>query len=76
VRRWLIRLLRQLADRLELPLLSELQNHARDQTAFWEQRLGAGFGEAKRHAVYAALIKAFPEEDKRVISRVIEDSLP
>lgn len=32
-------------------------------------------GEAKRHQVYAYLIKAFPEESKRRLSRAIEDAL-
>ena len=40
-----------------------------------DKRLGQGFGEAKRHQVYAALIKTFPSASKRELARVIEDAL-
>jgi len=43
--------------------------------AAWEAQLGAGFGEAKRHQVYAALIKQFPAVEKRSIARAIEDAV-
>ncbi len=32
-------------------------------------------GEAKRHQVYAALIKAFPNASKRILSQAIEDAV-
>lgn len=32
-------------------------------------------GEAKRHQVYAALIKHFPAHDHRQLSRAVEDAL-
>lgn len=34
-----------------------------------------GSGEAKRHQAYAQLIKDFPNESKRVLSRAIEDAV-
>lgn len=33
---------------------------------------GAGYGEAKRHQVYAQLIKEFPDTPKRVLALAIE----
>ena len=38
----------------------------------WDGRLEAGFGEAKRHGVYAQLMKEFPAEPKRNLSFLIE----
>lgn len=51
---------------------STLVEAARFLILDWESRLGAGFGEAKRHQVYASLIKQFPEQSKRSISLIIE----
>lgn len=73
--------LRRLADRLDPPvapvapdlgpLLARAVALVAEQEARWPDR----DGEAKRHQVYAALIKAFPGESKRVIARAIEDAL-
>ena len=73
--------LRRLADYLDPPLipaapdlgplLARAVALAAEQDARWPDR----DGEAKRHQVYAALIKAFPGESKRVIARAIEDAL-
>ena len=42
-----------------------------EQQEKWPERSGEG----KRHAVYAALIKLFPEASHRSLSRAIEDAI-
>lgn len=79
----LARWLRRLADRLDPPVPvvpedvpdSPYLSAARLLTEAVEARHGKGFGEAKRHQVYAALIKQFPDASKRALSRAIEDAL-
>ena len=41
----------------------------------WEERLGTGYGDAKRAQVYSRLQKRFPGVSKRILSRAIEDAL-
>lgn len=69
--------LRRLADWCDPPSVeaSPYVTVARLYVAEAEKRLGAGFGEAKRHQVYAALIKSFPRASKRVLARAIEDAI-
>ena len=38
----------------------------------WEAKLGAGFGEAKCHNVYAQLLKEYPTARKRDLRYAIE----
>lgn len=70
----LIRWCRQFAIWLEGPYPEKILALARclvqSQAAFPDRS-----GEAKRHQVYAALIKAFPETEKRQLSRIIEAAL-
>lgn len=66
--RWVLVRLDPVADPALLAAASALIADA-------ERTFGRGFGEAKRHAVYAGLIKAYPTHAKRDLSRVIEDAL-
>ena len=60
IARWL----RRLADYLDPPVVAYAHDPYRDITTALivdaEARLGAGFGDAKRRDVYAALMKRFP----------------
>lgn len=68
--------LRRIADRLDPPPdRSPVVKAARVLVGEAERMFGAGYGEAKRHFVYASLIKAYPNISKRVLSRAIEDAL-
>jgi hypothetical protein len=49
---------------------------AKALTEQWEAALGAGYGEAKRHQVLAALAKQYPDLSKRTLAQAIEDALP
>lgn len=61
---------------VEKPAVDEaLLSAAKILTHEWEVKLGPGFGEAKRHNVFARLVKQFPDKPKRDLSRVIEDAL-
>lgn len=80
MRIWLALHLRRVAEWLDpaplQALLDGLQLRARALTAAQEPLFtGPGFGEAKRHNVYAQLQKDFPRLSRRVISRAIEDAL-
>lgn len=44
-------------------------------TQLYERQYGAGFGEAKRHQVYARLMKEFPTIKRRTLSVAIERAL-
>ena len=46
---------------------------ARQLTAQWKDSDASG--EYKRHQVYAALLKRYPQESKRVLGRAIEEVL-
>ena len=74
MRIWLALKLRQLAAWLDPPS-GPLAIRTRVLIHEAEQRLGAGFGEAKRHQVYAQLIKEFPALSKRHLSLAIEHAL-
>lgn len=67
--------LRRLADWCDPPRVHPVVSIARllcdEQERYWPERSG----EAKRHQVYAALMKRFPGESKRVIARAIEAAL-
>ena len=52
------------------PLLVRTQVLTREQNT-----IEGRSGEAKRHQVYARLIKDFPETSHRVLARAIEDAL-
>ena len=67
--------LRRLAEWLDPLSDPTVLSRARELTQEWESKLGAGFGEAKRHQVYARLIKEFPEKSKRQLSAIIEAAL-
>lgn len=74
------RLLRRLADYLDPPKPIAYEPHPyRDITnaliAEAEVRFGAGFGDAKRRDVYAALMKRFPTARKRDLAYAIEQVL-
>ena len=69
--RWLRRIAEWL-DPLHDPILLA---RAKELVEKWEKELGPGFGEAKRHQVYAKLLKEFPAIAKRVISATIEEAL-
>lgn len=68
--------LRRLADWLDPPVKPYVPDPYRDITtaliAEAEARFGAGFGEAKRRDVYAALMKRFPQAKKRDLAYAIE----
>lgn len=68
--------LRRLADRLDLPPIEDgLVCEARALCALQDRDWPDRSGEAKRHQVYAALLKLFPSRTKREISKAIEDAL-
>lgn len=74
--------LRRLADYLDPPVIAPVvyePDPFRDITtaliAEAEQRFGAGFGDAKRRDVYAALMKRFPDAKKRDLAFAIEQVL-
>lgn len=66
IARWL----RRLADYLDPP--PPMLARVKQLTDEWDGKLGAGFGEAKRHNVYAQLIKEFPKVSKRELAYAIE----
>lgn len=75
-------LLRRLADALDPPtpvMVPELPNLFLDRVraliARWDATLGPGFGEAKRHQVYAQLLKEYPDTRKRDLAFAIEQVL-
>lgn len=75
-------LLRRLADYLDPPVIAPVvytpdpfRDIAAALIAEAEARFGAGFGDAKRRDVYAALIKRFPEARKRDLAYAIEQVL-
>lgn len=72
----LARFLRRLADWLDPPVCPYVPDPFSDITraliAEAEQRFGAGFGDAKRRDVYAALMKRFPVAKKRDLAYAIE----
>lgn len=76
-------LLRRLADWLDPPVPIVVPEpepnpfHARVRSlmAIMDARFGAGFGEAKRHNVYAQLIKEYPDVRKRDLAYAIEQVL-
>ena len=75
IARWL----RRLADWLDPPVRTPevvISDPFRDVTAGLiaeaERRFGAGFGDAKRRDVYAALMKRFPQARKRDLAYAIE----
>lgn len=53
------------------PVLARAVALTREQESRWPERSG----EAKRHQVYALLLKEFPDTSKRSVSRAIEDAL-
>lgn len=77
IARWL----RLAADWLDPPVVvvppdqGPLLARAGELVGVAERIFGAGFGEAKRHQVYARLTKDFPDISRRVISRAIEAAL-
>lgn len=75
IARWL----RRLADYLDPPAVIPSTSPYHDITtaliAEAEARFGAGFGEAKRRDVYAALMKRFPQARKRDLAYAIEQVL-
>lgn len=78
IARWL----RRLADYLDPPVRQPeavRSSPYRDITtaliADAEARFGAGFGDAKRRDVYAALLKRFPQARKRDLAYAIEQVL-
>ena len=75
MKRWQMWLLERVFEILGGGAIEDLAGRAKKLTKEAEARLGAGFGEAKRHQVYAQLIKEFPKVTKREISRAIEDAL-
>lgn len=76
MRRWLAQGLRRVADWLDpAPDRGPLVTRARVLCDLEDAIRGPGFGEAKRHQVYARLLKDFPEVPKRAIARAIEDAL-
>lgn len=71
--------LRELAGMLAEPVVhvevaTPLLRRARELTAHHETQWTDG--EQRRHQVYAQLIKEFPGESKRALSRAIEAGLP
>lgn len=77
--RRLATLLRRWADALDPPVITPVTyapDPYRDLTraliAEAEGRFGAGFGDAKRRDVYAALMKRFPDARKRDLAYAIE----
>ena len=73
------RYLRRIADWLDPPVVAYVPHPYRDIAAGLiaeaEARFGAGYGEAKRRDVYAALQKRFPAARKRDLALVIEQVL-
>lgn len=71
----LVRGLRWVLQRIEPVRLDPIVWRAlalvNEQDARWPERSG----EAKRHQVYALLLKEFPDTSKRSVSRAIEDAL-
>lgn len=74
VRSWCLDLIEWLTDSAEPEPAHRVT--ARRLTQEWEDALPDGHGEAKRHQVLAALIKAHPTVSLRELSQVIEDELP
>jgi hypothetical protein len=64
--------LRALADLLDPPPDTMLLQVADHLCAFQEKNYPERGGEAKRHQVYAALLKMFPDRTKRNVARAIE----
>ena len=72
----LARLFRRVAEWLDPHYNPALLSRARELTKLAEEtHVGSGFGEARRHQVYARLIKEFPSWSRRAISLVIEAAL-
>ena len=67
--------LRRLAEWVDPTLWDEIDETAERLARAAEEAHGAGFGEAKRHQVYARLIKVYPTVSKRLLSRAIEDAV-
>ena len=54
----------------------DILRRAKVLTELYERQYGQGFGEAKRHQVYARLMKEFPTIRKRTLAVAIERALP
>ena len=67
--------LRALAERIDPTRWDAVDETAVRLAADAEAAHGPGFGEAKRHQVYARLIKTYPTVSKRRLSRAIEDAV-
>lgn len=75
MRQSIARFLRRLAEWLDPQHDPVVLERARALAAQAEVVFGPGFGEAKRHMVYARLIKDFPDKTRRFLSRLIEDAV-
>ena len=76
MKQWLIRCLKRMLAYLEPPPPCSLYAaSARPLLLAAEATFGPGFGEAKRHYVYARLIDQYPQVSKRLLARAIEDAL-
>lgn len=67
--------MRVCADWMDVPESTPFERRAIELAREQEDRWPERDGEAKRHQVYARLIKEFPEMRRRVLARVIEDAV-